>query len=539
MFPKSSGCGTRTHTRKYSILSRARLPIPPNRRSGARGNTKAQKIAIGKSKIADFFSASYVFSILALALRRIQRIVTGVRFSIAISVSALALSACKLVGPNHQIPEVSLPATFTQGGTTWKQSSAPKIYEQSSWWKTFGDSQLTSLAQAADTQNLTLKAAAARLEEARALSRSSRTAVLPSLDFTPYVGRSESRIPGAGATIRRDTVSLPLELSYEVDLWGKVRRQIEGANALEASAQAGYVATKLSLTADTAQTYWALRGLDADRALLQESIALRKETLSLIEARFRAGTVNALDVSRAQTEVATAEAELIGVDRQRSELVNALAVLTGRNAGSLKIPAEAKLPKVPSIPSGIPSNLLLRRPDLFAAERNLAAANANIGVAEAAYYPNFRLRAGGGFDGASMSNLISIDNIVWSLGSSLTYPILGQKNIRAQRDATVARHQALTQEYKQSVLIALREAEDALTGLDFLRRQEDAQNQAIQAAENTLTISRERFSAGLVSFLEVVETERTLLATKRQAASLRTQRLALTVNLIKALGGSW
>jgi multidrug efflux system outer membrane protein len=182
---------------------------------------------------------------------------------------------------------------------------------------------------------------------------------------------------------------------------------------------------------------------------------------------------------------------------------------------------------------------LLRRPDLFAAERNLAAANADIGIAEAAYYPNFRLRAGGGFDGASMSNLISTDNIVWSLGSSLTYPILGQKNIRAQRDATVARHQALTAEYKQSVLVALREAEDALTGLDFLRRQEDAQNQAIKAAENTLTISRERFSAGLVSFLEVVETERTLLATKRQAASLRTQRLALTVNLIKALGGSW
>lgn len=476
---------------------------------------------------------------MALALINFHSILLHVKFSRFLPVISLVACGCTLVGPTHQKPAVDLPASFSTGGVQWKRTSEPKVYDNSRWWKIFGDSQLNQFAADTSNQNLSLKAAAARLNEARALSRSSRTAVLPSLDFSPSASRSTFRNQASGTTIKSDTLSLPLDLSYEVDLWGKVRRQVEGANAREAAAQASLAATSLSLTADTAQTYWALRGLDADRALLQESIALRKETLSLIEARFKAGTVSALDVSRAQTEVATAEAELIGVDRQRSELVNALAVLTGKNAGGLEVAAQSTLPSVPKIPAGMPADLLLRRPDLFAAERNVAAANADIGVAQAAFYPALRLRAGGGIEGGSLSQLIQSNNVVWSLGSSLTYPILGQQNIRAQRDATVARHQAVTEEYKQSVLVALREAEDGLKGLDYLKRQEEAQNEAVKAAQNTLNISRERFSAGLISFLEVVDTERTLLATKRQAASLRTQRLAVTVNLIKALGGSW
>ena len=446
---------------------------------------------------------------------------------------------CTVVGPNHQTPSTDLPSTFSRGGVKWQRTSKPKVYDRSRWWKVFGDSTLNDLAGNTSSQNLGLKAAAARLEEARALSRSSRTAVLPSLDFSPSATRATFRSPSSGNTVKSDTFSLPLDLAYEVDLWGRVRRQVEGANAREVAAQAELAATTLSLTADTALSYWALRGLDADRALLQEGIALRKESLSLVDARFKAGTVNSLDVSRAQTEVATAEAELIGVDRQRSELVNSLAVLTGRNAGTFSVGVNAKLPDVPVIPSGIPADLLLRRPDLFAAERNVAAANADIGVAEAAYYPTLRLRASGGFDGGDIGNLINTDFSVWSLGGSLTYPILGQKNIRAQRDAAVARHKAVTEEYKQSVLVALREAEDGLKGLDYLRKQELAQNQAVKAAQSTLNMSRERFNAGLISFLEVVDTERTLLASKRLAASLHTQRLAVTVSLIKALGGSW
>jgi multidrug efflux system outer membrane protein len=457
---------------------------------------------------------------------------------VCIVVFSLLSIGCGMVGPNHEIPQTNLPAAFSHNGLQWKRTSAPKLYESTRWWRVFGDDTLNDLASSTASQNLGLQAASARLREARALSRASRTSVFPSLDFNGSASRSKF-IFGQGVNLQVNNFSLPLDLSYEVDLWGKVRRQVEGADAREAVARASLVATQLTLTADTAQTYWALRGLDADRALLVNSIALRKESLALVEARFRAGTVNALDVSKAQTEVANLEAELIGVDRNRSELVNALAVLTGRNAGRFSIRAEAKLPKPPVIPAGVPAHLLLRRPDLHAAERTVAAANAEIGVAKAAFYPSLNLRVGGGLAAQQYDRLFQADAAVWSLGSSLTYPILGQKRIRASYDAAVARHQAATLDYKESVLVALREAEDGLTGLDFLRLQEEAQNKAVVAAEQALEISRQRFSAGLVSFLEVVDSERTLLATQRLAASLRVQRLAVTVNLIKALGGSW
>ena len=464
-----------------------------------------------------------------------------VNYSLVTTTILLALSSCTLVGPDHQAPEMDLPASFSHQGVSWKRTSDPKVYANSRWWKVFGDSTLTSLVNDAEAQNLTIKAAAARLAEARAMSRSARAALLPSLDFRADASRTDmiNRFGPGGGSLLMNFYQLPLELSYEVNLWGKVTRQIEGANAREAASQASIAATTLSLTADTAQTYWALRGLDAERAIVKESIALRKETLSLVDARFQAGTVSELDVSRAKTEVATAESELIGMDRQRYELVNALALLTGRAATGFQVAVDASLPSAPRIPAGVPADLLLRRPDIFVVERNVAAANAEIGVAQAAFYPNLRLRASGGVEGIDLSDLISTDNIVWSLGSSLTYPILGQKNLRARRDAAVANHQAVSAEYKQSVLVALRETEDSLKGLDFLARQEDAQNSAVAAAHRTLDLSKERFEAGLVSFLEVVETERTLLATKRLATSLRAQRLAVTVNLIKALGGSW
>lgn len=496
------------------------------------------RISIGKRKFTEFFSAYPLFHSSCSCVKKLSHHTARVKFFSVVLASSALLLGCTTVGPDHERPQMDLPASYSKNGVTWKRTSAPKVYESTTWWKVFGDSTLNDLASATASQNLSLQAAAARLQEARALSRASRTAVLPSLDFNGDLSRRKF-IFGQGGSLQVNNFSLPLDLSYEVDLWGKVRRQVEGAEAREAVSRASLVATRLTLTADTAQTYWALRGLDADRALLVSSIALRKESLALVEARFRAGTVNALDVSRGQTEVANLEAELIGVDRNRSELVNALAVLTGRHAGSFSIAAKAKIPKPPGIPSGIPSDLLLRRPDLYAAERTVAAANAEIGVAKAAYYPSLNLRAGGGLAALDLDRLFGLDASIWSLGASLTYPIIGQKRIQANYDAAVARHQAASLDYKQSVLVALREAEDGLTGLDFLQRQEEAQNKAVVAAQSTLDISRKRFEAGLVSFLEVVDAERTLLSTQRQAASIRAQRLAVSVNLIKALGGSW
>jgi outer membrane protein, multidrug efflux system len=461
---------------------------------------------------------------------------------IVIFASAAILAGCK-VGPDHQAPEISLPTSFSSNGVSWKQTSPPKVYENSQWWKVFGDSTLNKISNEVAENNLSLKAAGARLEEARALSSASRTKILPSLDFSPSANRSSVRFVGLGGsssrTITGNNFSLPLDLSYEVDLWGKVRREIEGSKAQESSANARLIATKLTLTADAAQTYWALRGLDAEQEILASSQNLRREALILIEARFRAGTITALDVSRAKTEVATSESEVIALKRQRSELVNAIAVLTGKAASNYQISPDASLPKVPRISAGIPADLLLRRPDLYAAERNVAVANADIGIAQSAFYPSLRINAASDLSSALSSSLTNSNSIIWSLGSDLTYPLIGQKLIRIRRDSAIARHKVVSEEYKQLVLVALRESEDALKGLYYLSQQEDAASKAAESANTTLVLSKERFKAGLTSFLDVVEVERTLLASKRAVNSIRVQRLALTVNLVKAIGGSW
>jgi multidrug efflux system outer membrane protein len=461
------------------------------------------------------------------------------RFSTILLTACCMLTGCQPSSPPDAAPSLNLPASFRTGSTTWKRTTAPKFDAETPWWRVFGDAELNALASQISTQNLTLQAAAARLEEARAISRSSRMALIPSLDFSPSGVRSEVRIPGMPTSVSNTQITLPIDLSYEVDMWGRLRKQIGAAEARSDAAYASLFASRLALTADAAQSYWSLRGLDADQALLIASVKLRKETLSLIESRFKAGTVSALDVSRAQTEVASAEAELVGLARNRSALVNALALVTGRAAGTISIPVRTELPAPPKIPAGIPSDLLLRRPDLRIAERNVAAANADVGASKAAFFPALRLRAGGGIDDANYADLLRAETLVFSIGYSITYPILGQRNLIAQKDAAVARHKVASAEYKQTVLLSLREAEDALQALDFLAQQESAQNKAVTAAQQSLDLSQERFSAGLISFLEVVETERTLLATKRLANNLRAQRLALSVSLIKALGGTW
>ena len=449
------------------------------------------------------------------------------------------LTGCQPSSPPEAAPSITLPASFRTGSTTWKRTNPPKFDAETSWWQIFGDAELNAIASRAATQNLTLEAAAARLEEARAVSRASRMALIPSLDFSPSGVRSEVRIPGIPTSVSNTQLTLPLELSYEADMWGRLRKQISAALARRDVAYASLIATRLALTADAAQSYWSLRGLDADQALLSESVRLRQETLALIESRFKAGAVSALDVTRARTEVASAEADLVGVARNRSALVNALALVSGRAAGTISIPARPELPVPPKIPAGIPSDLLLRRPDLRIAERTVAAANAEVGASKAAFFPSLRLRTSGGIDDASYADLLRAETLVYSIGYSITYPILGQRNLIAQKDAAVARHKAVGAEYKQTVLLSLREAEDALQALDFLETQENAQTKAVAAAQQSLDLSQERFAAGLISFLDVVETERTLLATKRLANNLRTQRLAVSVSLIKALGGSW
>ena len=451
----------------------------------------------------------------------------------------LVLTACQPVGPNHEMPTVNLPASFSDGGVKWKSSSPDSLPKPRSWWKLYNDRTLTSLVERALDQNQEIAAASARLRQARNISLATRGEYFPSVDIGASANRSKSRFSSVGTSTIENNYSVPVDFSYEVDLWGKVRRQVEGAKASEEATAETLNAIRLSIAGEVAQTYFALRAVDADRDLLTKTVELRKKALDLLTEQRDAGAISGLDLSRAQTEVSTAEADRIQLDRDRIELVNALAVLTGSTATGSSVPERADLPDPPRIPTTVPSELLLQRPDIRAAERRVAVANADIGVATAAYYPSITIGGSGGVQSDTVSQLFKSSALVWSIGPSISLPIIDQKFLRYRKDAAVNAHEAATADYRQIVLDSIREVENALQGGSILVRRQKAEEQALSSARQTFDLSSKRFEAGLVSFLDVVDSERTRLDAERRTNAVRAERLAVSVSLIKAIGGEW
>jgi multidrug efflux system outer membrane protein len=450
------------------------------------------------------------------------------------------LGACAPVGPDYETPSMELPASFSQGGVKWKRHSPDSLPTPQAWWKLFRDPALNSLIENSLQRNQEIEATAARLRQARELSNMARSRYFPAVDIGINAERSKFRFrgPGGGSSVQ-ESFTVPVDFRYELDVWGKVRRQVESATASEQAAQEMLNALRLSIAGEVAQTYWALRAVDADRAVLARTLEIRSKAFDLLTKRRDAGTISGLDLARAETEVATAEADRIQLDQTRVVLVNALAVLGGSAATGSQISEKTELPKPPSIPTTIPSELLRQRPDIRAAERNVAAANANIGVATAAFYPSVVIDASTGFDTTLARNLFNSSALVWSLGSSAMTPLTSQRLLRANRRATIAAHEASSAEYRQAVLESLREVENTLQGTAILERRQIAQDQALAAARKTFELSVKRFNSGLVSFLDVVDAERTRLDAERGANAIRAERLALSVSLIKAIGGEW
>ena len=452
----------------------------------------------------------------------------------------LLLAGCAPVGPDHEIPAVGMPASFSTGAVSWQRGAPDTLPQPRAWWKLFGDGTLNHLVDRALTRNQELAAAAARIREAREFSNMARSRYFPAVDMGITGERTQFRFrgPGGGSSIANN-FTVPVDLSYEIDTWGKVRRQVESATASEQAAQELHNALRLSIAAETAQTYWTLRAVDADRALLDRTLEIRSKALGLLEKRRNAGSISGLDLARAETEVATAEADRISLDKTRVQLVNALAVLAGSTATGSSLTEKPDLPKPPSVPATLPSSLLRQRPDIRAAERNVAAANAQIGVATAAYFPSIGINASSGFDSDAFNNLFEAPSLVWSLGAGAITPLTNLRFLQAQRRATVAAHEAASAEYRQTVLNALREAENALQGAAILERRQAAQDHALAAARKTFDLSVKRFEQGLVSFLDVVDAERSRLDAERNANAIRGERLAIAVSLAKALGGEW
>lgn len=448
------------------------------------------------------------------------------------------------VGPDYHRP--STPATTNFAAATlgtWKEATPTDAIARGDWWSVFNDPVLDGLERQAATNNQDLKAAAARVTQARALARNAKADFFPSLTFDSSAsrGRTSGNTLNPAPNQLGNDFRVPMDLTYELDLWGRVRRSFEGANADAQGRLAAFENTLLVLKADVAQNYFALRTLDTERAILRNTLGLRRDALDLVNARFKGGAASELDVSRAETELNSTEAELLAVDRRRAEVEHALAVLVGKPASDFavtELPLDAStLP--PVIPAGLPGNLLERRPDIAEAERALVAANSRIGVAKAAFFPVVRLTGAAGFESADVDSLFNWESRVWSLGPSITLPIFQGGRNRANLKRSQAAFEENTANYRQRVLVAFKEVQDALTGARLLSQQADAQSRSRASARKTADISNARYRAGLVSYLEVVESERTALSAERESARITGQRLVTSVQLIKALGGGW
>jgi hydrophobe/amphiphile efflux-1 (HAE1) family protein/NodT family efflux transporter outer membrane factor (OMF) lipoprotein len=449
------------------------------------------------------------------------------------------------VGPDYQQPTNSVPADYKAVDFgSWKEGRPLDNVPKGNWWEIFGDPNLNALESQALSANQQLKAAVARVDQARATARIARSQLMPSLNLDPDFTRerySPNENPSFG-NITANTFSTPLDLSYEVDLWGRVRRSFQSAHADAQASLADFYNVLLTLQSDIAQNYFSLRSLDAEIATVNGTIALRHEQVRLVRSRLEGGIGSELDVAQAETELATTEAEAASLAHQRDELENAIAILVGENPSSFKLAALDDPdwnPRPPEIPAGLPSDLLERRPDVAQAERQLASANAKIGVAKAAFFPVLTLTGSAGYLSADLSSLFSWDSRTWSIGPSLSLPIFAGGRNRANYKYSQAAFQESVALYRQQVLNAFGEVENSLSGIYHFAVQSEAQQRAVTSARRAAELATDRYRSGIVAYIEVVDASRDTLTAERANAQLAGQRLIAAVQLIKALGGGW
>lgn len=455
-----------------------------------------------------------------------------------LTLGSLALAGCTL-GPDYARPAVATPLAWKEAPPAEPDAVAPSL--PVAWWEIFGDTELNRIATQVVAVNHDLQRAAARVDEARALARLSAADLVPRLSGGAANARfrtSENREPRTPGATAYDHAAR-LDLGYEIDFWGRVRRASEAARAEAAAVADDWHTARLTLTAEAARHYFHVRTLDAERTIIGATLALRRDALALQETRAGAGLIDEADVARARTELANVEAELHALTRNRARSEHALAILCGQSPAEFALGAQPAPIPVPAVPAGLPATLLQRRPDLAAAEHQLAAASARIGVAQADFFPRLSLTGSAGLASAELGSLLEGGSRVWSFGPSLSLPLFDGGRNRATLAATEARYAQATSTYRAAVLRAFGEVEDALSDLAALSAQADAVGRALAAARDTAALARERHLRGLSSYLEVVDAERAALQAERMGAQLLGQRTLSTILLAKAVGGGW
>jgi multidrug efflux system outer membrane protein len=465
---------------------------------------------------------------------------------LAIPVFCTLLTGCA-VGPNYQQPAAlrsqPLPKSFAGD---WKIAQPAAHLPRGAWWEIFHDVELNRLERAATADNESLAAAVARFNQARSLVDIARSDFFPQFSFAGSASRQrtsrnapQSGQP-AGEAYSYSNFTVPLEMSWEPDLWGRIRRQTEAAGARLAASADDVEATRLAIQGAVAADYFALRTFDAELALLADTIATYRRSLELTRNRRKGGVASDLDVSEAETQLRTAEGQLPALQLHRAKLTHGLATLCGQPATTFATPSnQAQLTPPPTIPRSLPSELLERRPDIAVAERQMAAANADIGVAKSAFFPRIVFNGLAGLQSVNAGTVFNWPSRLWAIGPTLELPLFTGGRNTAQLAAARAAYDETVASYRQTVLTAFQEIENQLAAQRFLAKQLDAENAALAAARRTQEIANNRYRAGLVTYLEVAVAQGAAFDRNRAVVRLEGERCVATVGLIKALGGGW
>ena len=457
----------------------------------------------------------------------------------------LTLTSCT-VGPKYKLPTSSTTPNFKEPPPAgWKEAQPQDDTIRGKWWEMFGDPQLNALEEQVNISNQTIAAAEANFRAARAAITVARAGLFPTLTVGANADKSKSStgrsVNATGSSTGGGTFfQLPVDFSYELDVWGRVRNTIKANVALTEASSAEIEFTRLSTTAELAFDYFDLRGLDEQQRLLQASVTSYQEALQLTTNRYNQGVASQIDVTLAQTQLDTTEAALTDIGVQRAQLEHAIAILTGKPPAELTIPSSPiASTEPPAVPVALPSELLERRPDVAAAERRAASANATIGVAKAAYFPTIGITATAGLESPTLGNLLAWPSRFWSLGASLSQLAFDGGRRRGVTQEAEANYDVAVANYRQSVLSAFGDVEDNLAALRILSVEAKQQQVAIESAQRLLDLTLVRYRAGVAAYLDVIVAQNALLNNQRSGASIQARRDEATVLLIKALGGGW
>jgi outer membrane protein, multidrug efflux system len=459
--------------------------------------------------------------------------------------AAGVLSVGCTVGPNYKRPSAPV-ATKWDVTEPWRESAPKDSIPKGQWWTVFRDDDLNALETQALTANQTLKVSLARLEQARAAAAIQVATLFPSLSTAPSAARQRlsgnravNGFPIALRPVNQNSFTVPFTVNYEVDLFGRRRRSIEAAESSYQANAADVEVVRLLVASQLAADYFNLRELDSELQILTHTVEALQKGLDLVNSRHAGGVASGLDVAQEETLLNTTRTQAVLLQQQRKQFEDAIAVLAGQPAPDFHIASRVLNAEPPPLDAGLPSDLLERRPDIAEAERQMAVANAEIGVAQAAYYPSLQLFAQGGWQSADIAKLANVSSGFWALGATVAQEIFTGGARRAQLQFARAGYDANVASYRQTVLTAFQEVQDEITGLTVLIEAQQTQQQAVDAARRTLNISTSRYSGGLVSYLDVVTAQQNLLTDEQQLAIIRGQRLVSSVLLVKALGGGW